>query len=258
MPPWEAKTQERRPALRHLGVVLLAVLLAACRTATPSPKLSDSVNPQNEHKEVQWVRTSAEYRASLIQTYHLAHELLAAMVVDREPDSWAVALDADETVIDNSLYQQERADVGKGFSSESWADWVARREAPPLPGAMDFLHRVHALGGKIAIVTNRRQNQCLDTEANFRAYSIPFDVILCKQRGEDRKEPRWRSIEEGTASPELPPLDIVMWLGDNIRDFPELDQNLRFGPETGLDRFGHDFFVIPNPMYGSWETKSKE
>ncbi len=249
--------------MRYFGAVLIAVLLSACRATTPtpntaSPQAASAAEAVAAHKEIHWIRSSAEYWADLIQTYRLAHEVLAATVADREPESWAVALDADETVIDNSLYQRERAALGKSYTSESWAEWVARRQAPPLPGAMKFLHQVHALGGKIAIVTNRRQPQCPDTEANFRAYSIPFDVILCRPRGEDRKEPRWQRVEDGTAAPDLPPLDIVMWLGDNIQDFPELDQKLRLGPEKGFERFGVDFFVVPNPMYGSWEDNPEE
>lgn len=239
--------------MRRCGAVWIVFLLAACRGATPAPRTLADTEPAEAHKEIRWVRSAAEYRAAVVQTYRLAYEVLAATVTDREAGTWAVALDADETVISNSQYQEERAALGKGFSSESWARWVERRQAPPLPGASKFLHLVHALGGKIAIVTNRRQDHCLDTEANFRAHSIPFDVLLCKAKGESRKEARWRSIEEGTASPDLPPLDVVMWLGDNIQDFPELDQSLNLGPDNGFDRFGIDFFVLPNPMYGSWE-----
>jgi predicted secreted acid phosphatase len=44
-----------------------------------------------------------------------------------------------------------------------------------------------------------------------------------------------------------------MYLGDNIRDFPRLDQDLRLGPEAGYGEFGSVYFVLPNPMYGSWE-----
>ena len=175
------------------------------------------------------------------------------MAADLEPGTWAVALDADETVIDNSLYQKERAGLGLGFDSESWGEWVARKEATPLPGALGFLARVRDLGGKIAIVTNRRHSQCPDTEANFRSVSIPFDVILCRLPDQPRKEARWRRVEDGTAAEGLPPLDIVMWLGDNIEDFPDLGQELRNHPEAAFERFGLEYFVLPNPMYGSWE-----
>jgi predicted secreted acid phosphatase len=47
-------------------------------------------------------------------------------------------LDADETVINNVTYQLERAQQGLPYSSESWAAWVRRREASPIPGAAAF------------------------------------------------------------------------------------------------------------------------
>jgi len=40
--------------------------------------------------------------------------------------------------------------------------------------------------------------------------------------------------------------------GDNIGDFPGLSQSSRDDPGA-LDDFGDRFFVLPNPMYGSWE-----
>ncbi len=256
--------------MRSLGLSLLTIFLVACRGATPPQTLPEATLPQTDSaqvsssdstaedplkdaKAIRWARRSAEHRASLIQTYRFASEALAAAVTDREPGTWAVALDADETVIDNSLYQKERAVVGEDYSSETWHEWVKRREAVPLPGALVFLHSARQLGGKIAIVTNRKQKECEDTEAVFRAHSIPFDVILCR-RDDHRKETRWRKVEEGKASADLPPLDIVMWIGDNIEDFPGLDQEIRREPEAAFERFGIEFFVLPNPMYGSWRN----
>ncbi len=239
------------------AVLLLTMLLAACRTTTPppatTPEAPGAVAAEELPHALRWVRDSAEYRASLIQTYRFAGEVLAARAADLEPGTWAVALDADETVINNSLYQKERVEIGKDFDPESWAAWTARREAPPLPGVLAFLNRVRELGGKITIVTNRKQPLCADTEADFRAFSIPFDVILCR-RGDRRKESRWQQVEDGTASPGLPPLDIIMWLGDNIHDFPGLDQELRGKPEVAFERFGIEYFVLPNPVYGSWDN----
>ena len=87
----------------------------------------------------------------------------------REPGTWAVVLDADETVISNASYQLERARLGLPFTHESWNAWVKRREATPLAGAPAFMARVRALGGRIAIVTNRLQSECADTEAVFKA-----------------------------------------------------------------------------------------
>ena len=50
----------------------------------------------------------------------------------------------------------------------------------------------------------------------------------------------------------IPALTIVEWLGDNIQDFPRLTQAAR-SDSTALAEFGRRYFVLPNPMYGSWE-----
>ena len=243
-------------------IVSATLLLTACvsvRTQTTSTAPPQAAEPAAAElpKEIRWVRSSAEYRAALVQTYRLAREALERRTAGREPGSWAVAIDADETLISNSEQSKEAALGKPGSFEEQWDEWVERRAAPALPGARGFLERVHELGGKVAVVTNRRQRHCPQTADNLRALQIPFDVILC--RGEDRdKQPRWRSVEEGTATPDLPPLEIVMWVGDNIHDFPGLDQELRFAGPEAMTEFGDRFFVLPNPLYGSWEHNPPE
>ena len=243
-------------------VISATCLLTACisvRTQTASTEQPPEPQPAASElpKEIRWVRGSAEYPAVLVQTYRLARAALERRAAGREPGTWAVAIDADETLISNSEQSKEAALGAGGSFAEQWDAWVERRAAPALPGAREFLERVHELGGKVAVVTNRRQRHCPQTADNLRAQRLPFDVVLC--RGEDRdKSPRWQSVEDGTASPELPPLEIVMWLGDNIHDFPGLDQELRFAGPEAMGEFGDRFFVLPNPLYGSWEHNPPE
>jgi 5'-nucleotidase (lipoprotein e(P4) family) len=235
---------------RTVFAAAVVVLAAGCRTAAPPQTVPPAV-AQPQHLEIDWVRDSAEFRAIFLQTYRLAGERLEEIVAGREPGTWAVALDADETVLSNLRYQEELAAAGEEYSSATWGAWVARREATALPGAAGFLERARNLGGKIAIVTNRKLAGCADTEANLDALGLPYDVVLC--RGDDRrKEARWQSLEDGSASEGLPPLDVVMYLGDNIQDFPGLDQSLAGAGEAAFSAFGAELFVVPNPMYGSW------
>ena len=51
----------------------------------------------------------------------------------------------------------------------------------------------------------------------------------------------------------LPPLTTVMYVGDNIQDFPGLTQDIRRQDATAFARFGNDFVLLPNPMYGSFD-----
>jgi 5'-nucleotidase (lipoprotein e(P4) family) len=167
-----------------------------------------------------------------------------------------VVADADETVIDNSLYQVEREQQGLGFTRESWHEWTARREAVPLPGAAAFLAKVRTLGGRAAIITNRRASECPDTEAVFEAHDLAYDVILCRpDDGPSDKSARFEAIVRGTTPAGLPPLEVVAVLGDNIRDFPGLGQELGDREDEAFADFGTRFFILPNPMYGSWESE---
>ena len=247
---------------RLLTSTLALALLAGCRTAAPvpapqapaAPAVAPAPAPFRAPEAIRWSRDSAEHRALFLQVYRAATAHVEREAASRAAGSWAVVLDADETVIDNSLYQLERAQAGKPFDAESWRAWCARREATPLPGAAAFLSRVRALGGRIAIVTNRTVAECPDTEAVFLAHGLAYDVMLCKpDEGPSDKNPRFEAVARGTTPAGLPPLDVVAVVGDNIQDFPGQSQAIRKQGDEAFAPFGARFFVLPNPMYGSWE-----
>jgi hypothetical protein len=54
----------------------------------------------------------------------------------------------------------------------------------------------------------------------------------------------------------LPPTTVVMYVGDNILDFPGISQEIRKQPDSAFASFGETNFIIPNPMYGSWEKNA--
>ena len=235
------------------AALLSALLLTACsgyRSASRAPESETGAGRPNQ--AVLWVQDSAEYRVALEQTYRFAGEQLAAQVGDREAGTWAVSMDADETIISNLGYSLRRAHVGGLWTEESWHEWVQAREATAIPGALGFIERVHALGGKIAVVTNRSVRDCPATRDNLDALGVPYDTILC--RGDDEaKDERWRQVEAGEGTG-LEPLEIVMWIGDNIFDFPGMSQESRTAESAALEPFGRRYFLLPNPIYGSWES----
>jgi len=47
-------------------------------------------------------------------------------------------------------------------------------------------------------------------------------------------------------------------VGDNITDFPDLDQAIRLEKDPAFADFGRRFIVLPNPMYGSWVGNPRE
>jgi 5'-nucleotidase (lipoprotein e(P4) family) len=243
------------------ALALVPVLLApGCRSSGATrPNAAASPAPSLVPESIRWVRNSAEYRAAAIQAFRMATRRVDAVAASYRPGSWAVSLDADETVLDNSQYMKERAEARQKFSAESWREWVGRKAARPVPGAPAFMRRVKEAGGAIVIVTNRTQAECPDTEENFRALSLPFDIMLCKpDEGPSDKEPRYDSVAAGTAKPGVGPLEIVLWVGDNIQDFPKQRQEIRTAMEGAFLEYGQRFVIVPNPMYGSWEKNPIE
>ena len=64
------------------------------------------------------------------------------------------------------------------------------------------------------------------------------------------KNPRVEAVQNGTAVAGLPALQVLAWVGDDIKDFPGRSQK----NSEPLAEFSDRFFILPNPMYGSWES----
>ncbi len=135
---------------------------------------------------VRWSRGAAEHRAIFEEVYAWAAERVAERARGRAAGTWAVIMDADETVLDNTEYQVRRARLGLGFTPESWTAWVREEAAPALPGAVAFVRRVRALGGRVVIVTNRTRDECAPTRRNLQAVGLTVvggDAVLAGARG---------------------------------------------------------------------------
>jgi 5'-nucleotidase (lipoprotein e(P4) family) len=192
----------------------------------------------------------------VFQTYRFVNDYVEHAARTRAAGRWAVIFDADETLIDNSRYQVERAAIGEVFSAASWQAWVERREAVPIAGAAELLARIRDLGGRIVIVTNRLESQCADTAAVLAAGQLVFDAMLCRPNsGPPDKNSRFADVAEGRTAAGNAPLEVIAYVGDNILDFPGLSQAIRDQPRPAFAEFGGRFFVLPNPMYGSWQQR---
>lgn len=263
--PIESIRTTARDARLFVAVLLLAGI--ACRSASTPPPAAPAPrgpatpaatnaagDPKKDLDSIRWMRDSAEYQAAARQTYRAATSYVEQAAVSRAAGTWAVVLDADETIINNIQYQVEISRVGEAFTPASWKRWVQRREATPVPGARAFLDRVRELGGRIAVVTNRLGSECDDTAAVFTTHLLVYDVMLCRPDGTPSdKNPRFESVAKGTTPMGGEPLDVIAFLGDNILDFPALGQDIRGKDDAAFADFGARFFVLPNPMYGSWQ-----
>ncbi len=236
-----------RPRASLLGT---AAVLAACAvTAGPLPAQAGT------GYQTKWVRDSEAYATLTRMVYRLAASSALASAAELEPGSaWAVVLDVDETTLDNSTYELERATYDQRFDLTSWNAWVARREAGAVPGVATFLAQIRQAGGRVAFVTNREESTREDTRANLIAHDLWVDGdLLCLRIDRSyTKKIRRGEIASGVGRCAWPgsTVTVVAYLGDNMGDFPGPDETQTGG--SGEEEFGRRFFILPNPMYGPW------
>ena len=209
-----------------------------------------------------WFRDSLEYCRIATSAYRDATRAAYRAAVRHGPGGWIVFLDADETVLDNSLYEREQQRCGRRFSQARWDNWLKAGIARAMPGAAAFTQLVHRLGGYVAIVTNRNATIDKTTRRNLRADGLWFDYEIGHRKGTpDDKVARWkRAVEVLTRIHGDRPVPVI-WVGDQVTDFPKRDAGGHFtramsqsDPGRGI---GVHYFLIPNPIYGNW-TKNPE
>lgn len=259
----------------HPLLPLLSLLLAGCAaTGVREPSAGPGAIPEpSRHEALRatlWVQTAAEYPALTLQAYRGAEAVLERALADT---TWtaapveqvrgfgtlppAVVLDIDETVLDNAPYQARRIEVGGEFTPESWNEWVLEATAEPIPGAVEFTRRAEALGIAVFYVSNRDAELEDATRRNLASAGFPLgdgleDRIL--SRGE---RPDWGSDKTTRRAHVAARYRILLSVGDDLNDFVPARIS-RGEREEIVQRYrawwGERFIVLPNPIYGSWES----
>jgi 5'-nucleotidase (lipoprotein e(P4) family) len=240
------------------ALIASILALAACASPPPDERLHSTL----------WVQSSAEYVISTRQVYEMATRELDAALAD---PAWtaldggytggeltpAIIVDVDETVLDNSGYTGRMILARQGFTVESWRRWVREAAAPPVPGAAEYLRAAFDRGITVFYVTNRHHDLEDDTRRNLVAAGIPVgegeDVVLTREEMEGWG--RDKSTRREFVGQRHRVLQIV---GDDLADFVPLPKGADEAERQRLAadnarRWGTQWFLIPNPMYGSWE-----
>ncbi|MGB5462667.1 MAG: 5'-nucleotidase, lipoprotein e(P4) family [Aureibaculum sp.] len=249
---------------QKFNLALLAFLLfISCRTVisttapAPSQQISTAITAQDHQiQAVLWTQQAAEYRALTYQAYNLAKlrldEILAQENTAGKP--LAIVTDIDETVLDNSPYNGKLILTGEEFTDEGWYDWGKQIKAEPVPGALAFFNYAASRGVSIFYISNRDAVQQAETLANLKQAGFPMadEAHILLKTTTSGKEIRRNKVAETH--------EIVMLLGDNLSDFTNVfdrqGTEKRYALTDSLQPFfGKIFIVLPNAIYGDWETK---
>ena len=211
---------------------------------------------------VLYMQKAAEYRALAYQAFNLAKMSLDAdfdkknlkkLPKAERKRARAVVVDVDETVLDNSPAQAAQIKNNQPFVQSTWTNWVNMRKAKAIPGAVDFLNHAASKDVRVFYVTNRIESEKAATIDNLKAAGFPDvseETVIVKTT-ESGKEARRQAI--------LQKYRIVLLMGDNLNDLSNVFERKSVADRLSeVDRmremFGRKFIVLPNAMYGDWES----
>ncbi|MCX8959463.1 5'-nucleotidase, lipoprotein e(P4) family [Erwinia psidii] len=230
-------------------VLLLALPVISASAAAADEQLCQ---PKAYEMALRYQQKSAEIMALQLQTYRFATERFEKKInALKSPEKYAVVMDLDETVLDNSALLVRDVEQCHDYTKwDTWDEWEKQGKPGLIPGAKAFLDEVNRHHVRIYYVSDRSQKNKPDTLNTLKSLGLPQvseDSVLLDTAS---KEERRQSI--------LKHQQIMMLFGDSLPDFAVQFKNKK---PTGEQRqlvgsseqhFGDDWIVLPNASYGSW------
>jgi 5'-nucleotidase (lipoprotein e(P4) family) len=266
---------------RLFPLAFIALLLAACAEKAETPAASAAPEPaaamavpvpaDDNLNAVLWMQRSVEYAGSTQSAFALAKIRLDQALKDTR---WtaapaeqtgnfsslppAIICDVDETLLDNSAYQGWNVTTGTTFSNDTWSKFVAAKISTAIPGAVEFTNYAASKGVAVFYVSNRTADGEQATRDNMAKLAFPMgdnnvDTFLMAKEKED-----WTSAKGTRRAFVAQNHRILLLLGDNFGDFVDAYKGTEAERKQVYDanafRWGHDWIVLPNPSYGSFEA----
>ena len=165
----------------------------------------------------------------------------------------AIIVDVDETVLDNTAFEARVIAKGITYDSAMWKQWVSEGAATPIPGAPEFLAYAKSRGVTVFYITNRDEDERPGTTSNLRKVGYPLEenvqTLLLRENNDSNKSPRRQRVADQYR--------VLLLAGDDFNDFANVRRASWQDRDALLlkmkDWWGTRWFMLPNPMYGSWE-----
>lgn len=202
-------------------------------------------------QSVIWMQQSGEREALSYQTYAAAARAFDAAKT-KDGLKKAAVVDLDETTLDNMPYAAWQVVTGSPWTNQSWLAWRNSKAIPTVPGSKEFVNHVIDNGGTVFFVSNSDHTEVpavIEDLKRLGYHGIEPDRFLFRTNTSN-KQPRFEDIKKRG-------YDIVVQVGDDLGDF-----NGEFWHKTNAQRrelvrqnaakFGTQWFILPNPVYGNW------
>jgi 5'-nucleotidase (lipoprotein e(P4) family) len=237
-------------------ILLLAIFFFTangCKNVEQTTAPAERKNNDFMEMAVLYHQRSAEVKAMYYQSFNLAKLIFEQDLANKEiTKKRVIIVDIDETMLDNSPYEAECVLTGIAYPLQ-WDEWCKKGTAEALPGTVDFLNYIAEKEAEVFYVTNREESQREGTSRNLKEKGFPFvDDKHLLMKSENMNKEKYRKKISKT-------YHISLLIGDNLSDFVNVFENQT--PEIREQRvdslrneFGKRFIILPNAMYGEWES----
>ena len=241
-------------------IACTALFVGGCSSQQFGPDTHESLNA------TLWNQTAAEYIASTTQAYQVAATNLELALADtrwtaalEQHEDYgdlppAVVMDIDETVLDNSRYNARIIEEYGEYTQETFTDWCEESAATAIPGAKQIVDHAVARGVTIIYYSRRIEKLRDCTTRNLAAlgFPLPDQKYLLLNDKQPTTSKAYLRNELATR------FRILLLIGDDLEDFvagSKTDPASRRSLANQYpERWGRQWIILPNPMYGTWET----
>ncbi len=245
----------------------VAVLFAHSTFAQDNMNDGAAVVADDRLNALVWQMTSAEYEGAARTAYVTAKAALDRALKNKKHSAAeeqtgnfsklppAIIMDIDETVLDNGPVQVHMLIDTKTKPGELMSKWFDRAVAKPTPGAAEFIQYAQSKGVEVFFISNRNADKEAPTRKNLESIGVKFpafDTVFLE------RERDWK-YDKGARRAEVAKTHrVLLLIGDDFGDFATMGtkpaSERRAYAQAQAERWGKDWIMIPNPMYGSWEN----
>jgi len=258
------------------AILPVSLFLTIGCTATP---VETDIEPGHA---VLWAAHAAEYQAASLQVYSQATRDLPQLRADPsfsalpnhkgESDKPpAVILDIDETVV--SGVDMELTLLP--FNTVRQYEWGLTHQTIPIRGVTEFVNAAQDSGVEVFFVTNRPCESRMDTDDRCIQEQGVVDLVAEIGIETDREHvlmaferPEWNKEKVSRREHVAESHRVIMLFGDDFGDFVACSRAQPGAPcktaatresrlealEAYKDYWGKGWYILPNPMYGSWTS----
>jgi len=259
---------------QRLVIMILAAVLSLAGCARESRQGDTQVDA------LLWSTASAEYEIITRQIYFQAERQLDRLMAspsretalletgsDDEKRPLAVIVDIDETVLSNGLFHYQLLTEGKNFSDQAWTEWVNQARSKPVPGALDYVNHAAQKGVTVFYLSNRDVSLFDATWRNLKQMGFPLDekkhqLVMRESASSTPADGQGRdeSWDKSTRRAQIAVhYRVVQVIGDSLDDFVGNTEYMtpaerRDASARYIAYWGEKWFMLPNPVYGDWES----